>query len=180
MSHLLLVLGGARSGKSAYAERRVADCGSADVAYLATLLPGDPDGDTRIAAHRARRPASWSTVEAGSDMPAAIRGAGRHRALLLDGFELGLAAAEPSDDDAAGLLAAAVVEALRDAVVDLGVVVSAEAGLGVVPSSRAGVTFRDRLGAANQVLAAHADEVVLVVAGLPLWLHGRPGESGAP
>lgn len=170
MSHLLLVLGGARSGKSAYAERRLHDCD--DVAYVATLLPGDPAVDTRIAAHRARRPESWWTVEAGADVVAAVRAVDVHDGLLLDGFELALALAEPRDDAAARQLAEEVAAAVRYAARSLSVVVSAEVGLGVVPSTAAGVDFRDRLGSANQVLAAHADEVVLVAAGLPLWLKG--------
>jgi adenosylcobinamide kinase / adenosylcobinamide-phosphate guanylyltransferase len=172
MSHLVLVLGGARSGKSAYAERRIHDTGVAEVAYVATLLPGDPAVDARIVAHRARRPASWRTIEAGADVAAAIRDAGLHGALLLDGFELALAVAEPPDDAAARAMAEDVAAAARYAAERLSVVVSAEAGLGVVPSTAAGVAFRDRLGSANQVLAAHADEVVLVIAGLPLWLKG--------
>jgi adenosylcobinamide kinase/adenosylcobinamide-phosphate guanylyltransferase len=174
MTHLLLVLGGARSGKSAYAERRVEAHGTADVAYIATMLPGDPDVDARIATHRARRPPSWSTVEATEDLAAAVRAARSHDAVLLDGFELALALADPPDDAAAARLAGDVGAALRDGATSLAVVVGAEAGLGVVPSTAAGVAFRDRLGAANQVLAAGADEVVLVVAGLPLWLKGGP------
>ena len=175
MTHLLVVLGGARSGKSAYAEQRIRDGGGADVAYVATLLAGDRAGDDRIAAHRARRPPEWSTIEAGADAAAAIRLAGRHDALLLDGFELALAVADPADDAVAQVLAEVVATAVRDAAARLSVVVSAEAGMGVVPSTGAGVRFRDRLGAANQVLAAHADEVVLVVAGLPMWLKGAAG-----
>lgn len=172
MSHLLLVLGGARSGKSAYAEQRITASGVDDVAYVATLLPGDPAVDARIAAHRARRPSSWWTVEAGRDIATAIRETGTHQALLLDGFELALAVAEPEDDASARSFAEGVAAAARYACERLSVVVSAEVGLGVVPSTAAGVDFRDRLGAANQVLAAHADEVVLVVAGLPLPLKG--------
>ena len=171
MSHLLLVLGGARSGKSAYAEQRVRAVGD-DVAYVATLLPGDPASDARIADHRARRPPHWWTVEAGHDVAAAIRACGAHAAMLLDGFELALSLAEPADDAAARALAEEVAAAARYAAAELSVVVSAEAGMGVVPSTQAGAVFRDRLGSANQVLAMHADEVVLVVAGLPLWLRG--------
>ncbi len=172
MSHLLLVLGGARSGKSAYAEQRVHDTRAADVAYVATLLPGEPGVDARIAAHRARRPASWRTVEAAADVAGAVRGAGSPDVVLLDGFELALAAASPANDNVANALAQDVAAAMRDTSARLAVVVAAEVGLGVVPSAQAGVSFRDRLGAANQVLAAEADEVVLVVAGLPLQLKG--------
>jgi adenosylcobinamide kinase/adenosylcobinamide-phosphate guanylyltransferase len=175
VSRLLLVLGGARSGKSAYAERRLCEAAGDDVAYVATLLPGDPQVDARIAAHVAHRPETWRTLEAGGDVVAALRGGGARRAgLLLDGFELALSLASLPDDGAAATLAASVASAVRSSADTLAVVVSAEAGLGVVPSSAAGVAFRDRLGAANQVLAAHADEVVLVVAGLPLWLRGSP------
>jgi adenosyl cobinamide kinase/adenosyl cobinamide phosphate guanylyltransferase len=175
VSHLLLVLGGARSGKSAYAEQRIQSLDADDVAYVATLLPGDPEVNLRIAAHRARRPPSWTTVEAGPDLGAAVRSAGTHGALLLDGFELALALAAPADDITARALAADVAAAAREGARELSVVVSAEAGLGVVPSTATGVAFRDRLGSANQVLAAHADEVVLVVAGLAMWLRGAPG-----
>jgi adenosyl cobinamide kinase/adenosyl cobinamide phosphate guanylyltransferase len=174
VSHLLLVLGGARSGKSAYAEGRVHDCGCDDVAYVATLLPGERDVDARIAAHRARRPGSWTTVDAQRDAATAVRAARSHSVVLLDGFELALAVAEPADDAAADTMAQDVAGAVRSGASRLGVIVSAEVGLGVVPSTSAGVAFRDRLGAANQVLAADADEVVLVVAGLPLWLKGGP------
>ncbi|HEV7678297.1 MAG TPA: bifunctional adenosylcobinamide kinase/adenosylcobinamide-phosphate guanylyltransferase [Candidatus Dormibacteraeota bacterium] len=175
MTHLLLVVGGARSGKSAYAEQRVAGCGATDVVYVATMLPGEPDVDARIAAHRARRPTSWATVEAGGELVAAVRQAAGHSAVLLDGFDLAVALAHLADDDAATRLAGDVGTALREGAPSLAVVVSAEVGMGVVPSSAAGVAFRDRLGAANQALAAGADEVVLVVAGLPLWLKGAPG-----
>ena len=173
MSRLLLVLGGARSGKSTYAEQRVLSIGADDVAYIATMLPGDPGVDARIATHRARRPASWQTVEAGVDVAGAIRRAGPHDVVLLDGFELALAAAPPPDDGAASALARDLATAMRSAATRLAVVVAAEVGLGVVPSTAAGVSFRDRLGAANQALAAEADEAVLVVAGLPLWLKGE-------
>jgi adenosyl cobinamide kinase/adenosyl cobinamide phosphate guanylyltransferase len=171
VSRLLLVLGGARSGKSAYAEGRVLDERYDDVAYIATLLPGDPDVDARIAAHRARRPAAWQTIDAGNDLPDALRDAAAD-ALLLDGFELALALADPPDDDHAVRLATDTAAAARNAARVVAVVVSAEAGMGVVPSTAAGVAFRDRLGAANQALARAADEVVLVVAGLPLAIKG--------
>jgi len=170
VSHVLLVLGGARSGKSAYAERRLHEV--EDVTYVATMLPGDPEVDARIAAHRARRPASWRTVDAGAHVVAALRTTGVHDALLLDGFELAMSLAEPRNEAAARTLAEDVAAAVRSAARTVAVVVSAEAGLGVVPSTAAGFFFRDRLGAANQVLAENSNEVVLVVAGLPLWLKG--------
>ena len=170
MSPLLLVLGGARSGKSAYAERRVLDICADDVLYVATLLPGDDQTDARIAAHAARRPGSWSTVVVGP-RGGIVLPAG-HGGVLLDGFELALALADPDDDAEAAAFASSAVEAARAAAGSLACMVSSEVGWGIHPETEAGRRFRDRCGAANQVIAASADEVVLVVAGVPLTLRG--------
>jgi adenosyl cobinamide kinase/adenosyl cobinamide phosphate guanylyltransferase len=174
---LLLVLGGARSGKSAFAETRVARACGEDVLYVATLLPRDGSGDGRIAAHRSRRPAGWttSTVDTQGNIVNAVCERARRSGLLLDGFELALALARPASDSAARTYATRSASACRATTADLVCVVGSEVGLGVHPETEAGNTFRDRAGAANQALAALADEVVLVVAGLPLWLKGGPG-----
>jgi adenosylcobinamide kinase / adenosylcobinamide-phosphate guanylyltransferase len=174
VTRLLVVLGGARSGKSAYAERRAAAAG-ASVLYIGTLLRGDdPDIATRIASHRARRPPQWTTAEVdrAGDVSAMVRDHPRHDAVLVDGFELALSLAEPHDDEEAASVARSTGRACREAARTLACVVSSEVGLGVVPATASGVAFRDRVGAANQALTALADEVVLVVAGLPLWLRG--------
>ncbi len=166
----VLVLGGSRSGKSAHAESLLAD--RADVVYLATSAPAPDDAEwaQRVAAHRARRPAGWTTLEttAPSDL---LRGG----AVLVDSVttwvaalmdETGVWTAEPG---ASGRLADRV-----DALVNAWamtpahvVAVSDEVGLGVVPETRAGRLFRDTLGEVNQRLAGTADEVWFVVAGLP-------------
>jgi len=172
VTHFLLVLGGTRSGKTAYAESRAAAVGDS-VLYVGTLLHGDdPDVAARIATHRARRPPRWTTAEidAAGDIGAVLGGETRHQAVLVDGFELVLSLAGPGDDDEAAALARSAVRACQDAARVLTCMVSSEVGLGVVPPTAAGVAFRDRVGAANQALAALADEVVLMVAGLPLWL----------
>lgn len=174
-----LVLGGTRSGKSRHAEDLLDD--GAPVRYLATARrrEDDPEWAARIDAHRARRPLHWVTLE-DPDVAATVRASGpRDPALLVDDLATWLtgvlddaAAWEhpgPGAPAAVGRRVAELVEAVagcRGRVV----VVSAEVGLGVVPATRAGRLFRDELGAANAALAAVCDEVLLLVAGLPLRL----------
>jgi adenosylcobinamide kinase/adenosylcobinamide-phosphate guanylyltransferase len=166
----VLVLGGSRSGKSAHAEFLVAD--SPDVVYLAASAPapGDAEWAARIAAHRARRPAAWTTLEttAPSDL---LRGG----TVLVDSVTTWVAAL--MDETGVWREEAGAHERLAgrcDALVNAWamtpahvVAVSDEVGLGVVPETRSGRLFRDTLGAVNQRLAGTADEVWFVVAGLP-------------
>jgi adenosylcobinamide kinase/adenosylcobinamide-phosphate guanylyltransferase len=166
----VLVLGGSASGKSRYAES-LFDAGSA-VTYLAASVadPDDAEWAQRVRRHRERRPGTWSTVES-TDLAGVLAGAAQP--LLIDSVTTWLAAAM----DAAGAwdgtggddLAArvdAVVAAWRGTGV-LAVAVSDEVGSGVVPDTRSGRLFRDELGRLNQALAASADQVWLVVAGIP-------------
>lgn len=165
---ITLVLGGARSGKSAVAERLAADAARAggSVTYVATAVATDDDMAARIEAHRARRPAGWTTVEAaGVDLPALLSSASG--VVLLDALGTWMAGAAGFEVDADGLC-----RALIDRVGDT-VVVSEEVGLGVHPSTDVGRRFRDALGTLNQQVAAVADDVLLVVAGRPLTLE-RP------
>ena len=159
---ITLVLGGARSGKSAVAEARAARL-AAPLTYVATALvdPADPDHVARIAAHRARRDPAWATIEAGADLVAVVRDT--PGSLLVDSLGTWVTALASGPDGAA------LAAALRDREGD-SVVVSEEVGLGVHPSSELGRRFRDVLGEVNQQVAAVADEVLLVVAGrvLPL------------
>lgn len=172
----VLVTGGVRSGKSRHAESLLAQAVS--VTYVA---PGptaaedpDPDWAGRVAAHRARRPATWTTLETGdlaaalaSDGPVLVDCLGTWLTRVLDDRSLW---DEPAEKVAAAvddLLAAAVaVLARRDDVV----LVTNEVGLGVVPAHRSGRLFRDLLGTVNQRLGAACDEVHLVVAGRVLVL----------
>ncbi len=170
----VLVLGGARSGKSERAELRLA--GEPDVTYVATGSgAGDPDWAARVAAHRARRPAWWRTAET-TDLAALLARA--RGALLIDGIGTWLAAIldecgwDLRDDAARDKLAARLAElvsAWRQARGYV-VAVSDETGLGVVPATPAGRLFRDELGRLNQALAAESEEAELIVAGrvLPL------------
>ena len=159
---IALVLGGARSGKSAYAERRAASLPE-PVSYVATAcVDGDADLAARIDEHRARRPPSWSTIESGPDVPGVLRAT--RGTIVLDALGPWVAAAPDFDVDAAELRDAL---AARDGDT---VIVSEEVGLGVHPSTAAGQQFRDALGELNQAVAVVADEVVLVVAGRALRL----------
>jgi adenosylcobinamide kinase / adenosylcobinamide-phosphate guanylyltransferase len=152
-----LVLGGARSGKSAFAERRAGASGA--VTYLAT---GDAaEMSERVAAHRARRPSTWTTVET-ADLVAVL--SSTTGTVLVDSLTTWVARAAAFEVDTDGLC-----RVLSSRAGDT-VVVSDEVGLGVHPSTEAGRSFRDALGLVNQAVAAVADEVLLVVAGCALRL----------
>lgn len=173
----VLVTGGVRSGKSRHAEALLA--GEPVVTYVAPgpteREDGDPDWAARIAAHRARRPAAWHTLES-RDLVAALS---REGAVLVDCLGTWLTAV--LDEAAAWDLPTEEVHALLDARLAPAVaacaaasgpvvLVTNEVGLGVVPAHRSGRLFRDLLGTVNQALAAACDEVHLVVAGRVLVL----------
>jgi adenosylcobinamide kinase / adenosylcobinamide-phosphate guanylyltransferase len=171
-----LVLGGIRSGKSQWAERAIAESAVAGqpVRYLAT--GGAPDGDAewsaRIAAHRARRPSHWSTVET-VDVPTQLRSAAASPTLVDDIGGWLTAVMDRRDAWTIGSPGSitADVDELIDAVGAFGsplALVSPEVGLTVVPPTAAGRRFADELGGLNQRLAGLCDRVVLVVAGQPL------------
>jgi len=188
MGKLTLLLGGARSGKSTFAENRASEIGGENVLYVATSESKDDEMEERVIKHRADRPSAWETIEAPRNVAQAIRQA-RSEApvILLDCMtflvanHLMDAAApednpfdEPSADPFDAKIEAAVVaevEALvayaQEKDVEL-LVVSNEVGLGLVPPYELGRAYRDILGRANQILARHADEVQLLVAGIPM------------
>jgi adenosyl cobinamide kinase/adenosyl cobinamide phosphate guanylyltransferase len=149
------------------------------VRYAATArrVPGDAEWEARIAAHRARRPARWTTVEE-PDLPALLRAAGpSDPPLLVDDLGTWLTGVlddagawdRPDVPAAVGQRVTELVDALAGCAGAV-VLVSAEVGLGVVPATRAGRLFRDELGTLNAALAVACDEVLLLVAGLPLRL----------
>ena len=169
LARRVLVIGGARSGKSAYAEQRLA--AEPDVTYVATAPPRDGDREwaERVSAHVGRRPSSWTTVET-ADVAAVL--AGSRVPLLVDDLGLWLtrviddAAAWEGPTEAVERAVDELVAAWRDCRTTV-VLVAPDVGSGVVPSHASGRRFRDLLGLATQRLAAQADEVVHVVAGLP-------------
>ena len=163
-----LVLGGARSGKSCWAERLIEGAAPGGT-YCATATPGDPEMAARIAAHRARRGAFWRTVEEPLAIAAVIGAeAARQRPLLIDCLTLWLSnlmlAGRSFEADATQL--AAALRLTPGPVV----LVANEVGLGLVPETPLGRRFRDAAGWLNQAVAAQADRVVFVAAGLPLVL----------
>jgi adenosylcobinamide kinase/adenosylcobinamide-phosphate guanylyltransferase len=167
---ITLVLGGARSGKSRYAERLV-EAAAPSGTYCATAEAKDDEMAARIAAHRARRGPLWRTVEAPLALAATIEAeANPDRPLLVDCLTLWLSnlllAGRALDQEFATLRAA-----LRDADGPI-VLVANEVGLGLVPETPLGRSFRDAAGRLNQDIAALAGRVVFVAAGLPLVLKG--------
>jgi adenosylcobinamide kinase/adenosylcobinamide-phosphate guanylyltransferase len=167
--HLTLVLGGARSGKSAYAERLIA-AHPAPWVYVATAQAFDDEMRARIDAHKARRGADWVTFEAPLDLPAAVRAAPADRPLLVDCLTLWL-----SNRLLAGADLAADRAALIEALAARGaptVAVSSEVGLSIVPENALARAFRDAAGDLHQGVARIASRVTLTVAGCPLAAKG--------
>jgi adenosylcobinamide kinase / adenosylcobinamide-phosphate guanylyltransferase len=162
---LTLVLGGARSGKSRYAEDLIAALRPPWV-FVATAEPGDAEMTERIAAHRSRRGKNWQTVEAPHDLAAALAAVATDTPVLVDCLTLWLSnrilAEADLEAEIAGLEAA--LRSRRAPVV----LVSNEVGSGIVPDNELARRFRDLQGRVNQRMAARADRVVLMVAGLPL------------
>jgi adenosylcobinamide kinase/adenosylcobinamide-phosphate guanylyltransferase len=163
--HTLFVLGGARSGKSRYAQAR-AEAVDGRRIFVATAEAHDDEMRDRIARHRADRDARWRTVEAPIHLPAAIEALGRPDAVVLvDCLTLWISNLLLADADVAE-----AAEDLRDAIRRFEgylVLVANEAGLGIVPDNALARRFRDEAGRANQMVAASADEVQIVFAGLP-------------
>lgn len=167
--HLTLALGGARSGKSAYAESLVT-AHPAPWTYIATALSFDDEMRARIAAHRARRGAGWLCVEAPQALGQAIAQAPVAQPLLVDCLTLWLSNR---------LLAGADLRADREALIAAlreraapTVVVSSEVGLSIVPENALARAFRDAAGELHQSVAQIAGRVALTVAGYPLIVKG--------
>lgn len=194
--HLTFIVGGARSGKSAHAERLADACGL-PVTYIATARIGDAEFAERVAHHRARRPGHWRVVETPLDLGAALAAeAAPGRCVIVDCLTLWLShllwpvadeawpddgesspgdakAASPSESATRGEAAVARIDTFLDVCASAPgtvLVVSNEIGLGVVPMGAATRHFVDELGRLNQRMAALASEATLMVAGLPLAL----------
>jgi len=167
----MLVLGGARSGKSAYAERLVLESAPSAL-YLATGTAGDGEMAERIDQHRARRGAAWTTLEEPLDLCGVLAGQDRlERPVLVDCLTLWL-----SNLMHAGADIGAETDRLTALLPRLAgpvVFVSNEVGLGIVPDNALAREFRDHAGRLNQAVAAAVDAVIFLVAGLPLQLKPR-------
>jgi adenosylcobinamide kinase / adenosylcobinamide-phosphate guanylyltransferase len=172
LAHTTLVLGGARSGKSRYAESLIAALPPAfdpPWVYIATAQAGDEEMAARIKAHRARRGPQWQTVEAPREIAEAVVLA-QPMPVLIDCLTLWLSNMMLAGADVDAEVAR-LERALQAAAAPV-VLVSNEVGSGIVPDNALGRKFRDLQGALNQRIAARADRVVLMVAGLPLAVKG--------
>lgn len=175
MPRLIYITGGARSGKSRYAEQRALKFGQ-PLGYLATAQALDNEMDERIRIHRERRGEAWQTIEEPLQLPRVLADCdGRYNAILIDCLTLWLSNLllhEHLGQRAEARIMAAVdslATTLSKMTTPL-VIVSNEVGMGIVPEHRLGRIFRDIAGQANQMVAAAADEAWLVVSGIPMRL----------
>ncbi len=176
MGRLVLILGGARSGKSHFAEQLARERGGDRVLFVATAEVRDEEMRARVEKHRRERPAAWRTVEAPRGVGQALRREVHDAAVaLVDCMTLLVANVMGDAPDPFAEAIAAQVQAEVDALIAAAqagpaevIVVSNEVGLGLVPANPLGRAYRDLLGQANQALARAADEVYFLVAGIPI------------
>ena len=193
MGQLIFIVGGARSGKSSYAQQLATTMGGTQVVFVATAEAWDADMAQRIARHRQERPAAWRTLEVPRQVAQALEPqVGEALVVVVDCLTLLvsnilLALPDPSDAPAASTAVQTEVAALLQVCQQSPatcIVVSNEVGLGLVPDNALGRLYRDLLGQANQALARQAQTVYLMVAGLAVdvkalarprgWPGGRP------
>jgi adenosylcobinamide kinase/adenosylcobinamide-phosphate guanylyltransferase len=188
MGKLILVLGGARSGKSTFAQKLAGDMatGSGRVAYVATGVACDDEMRARFEQHQRARPPEWATIEAPTGVAQAIKRAGEEYAVmivdclttLMTNWLADMGQLEDPTESMVKLEKAILgqveelVRAARGADATV-IVVSNEVGLGVVPAFKAGRVFRDLAGLANQFIAREADEVYVMWAGIPQKIKGK-------
>lgn len=171
----ILLLGGARSGKSARAQE-LAGLAGGKVLFCATAEPLDDEMRSRIEKHRRSRPHDWDTLEAGRDIGRALgQQASRYDAVIIDCITILVAnvIGDGADTEKAERAVNAEILSLCQLLQrrqSTYILVSNEAGSGLVPDNRLGRLYRDELGKANQKLAAISDEVYLLTAGIPLKL----------
>ena len=167
----VLVLGGARSGKSAFAERIAEASGNAKT-YIATAEAADEEMRQRIRDHQARRDETWATVEAPQDLVGCLEThCGSARTVLVDCLTIWLSNAFMSNADIDR-----ETRRLADSIAPLGglkILVSNEVGSGIVPENTLARRFGDAQGRLNQNMAAVCETVLLIVAGLPLVMKGK-------
>jgi len=177
---IILLLGGARSGKSQFAQE-LAHKAAGEVLFVATATAEDEDMRLRILKHRSERPASWRTLEVPFNIGLAIKqGMGETELVVIDCITLlinnifckfDLSQFETIEESVLGDQVAEEIQELVKCIETTPgsyIIVSNEVGLGLVPDNRMGRLYRDFLGRANQTLARCADEVYLMVAGIPL------------
>jgi adenosylcobinamide kinase/adenosylcobinamide-phosphate guanylyltransferase len=166
--HITLVLGGTRSGKSNFAQS-LAEESNRQLVYIATAEAFDEEMSDRIARHKQDRGSRWTTVEEPLDIAAVITAhSNQETTLLIDCLTIWLSNVMLAGQDVAAAVDG-LAQALSRASASI-VLVSNEVGSGIVPESTLGRQFRDEAGWMNQRIAAAAEDVALITAGLPLWL----------
>ena len=170
LPNLTLVLGGAASGKSAYAERLVLQAGG-DPVYVATAQIFDDEMAEKIIRHREMRGSGWKTIEEPLDLPHALAGMSAGQPVLIDCATLWLTNVILGDHDVTAH-SDALLQAVEQCPSPV-VIVSNEVGQGIVPDNALSRQFRNAQGKLNQRIAGQADLVVAVMAGLPLALKGK-------
>jgi adenosylcobinamide kinase/adenosylcobinamide-phosphate guanylyltransferase len=176
-----LVTGGTRSGKSRYAVERASNWG-ARVLYVATCQPADDEMRERVRRHQAERPVTWRTIEPGVNVLPAIQAQGSEAdGILLDCLSLYVSSLLMSGSGESEVVRQvdALCQTLR-AIRRPAAIVTNEVGWGVVPETSLGRLFRDAAGRANQVAARHAQEVVLLVSGIPMVIKSAVPPSCHP
>jgi adenosylcobinamide kinase/adenosylcobinamide-phosphate guanylyltransferase len=178
-----LILGGARSGKSQFAQEMARKNGG-QVLFVATASAGDEEMQRRIKKHREERPYDWRTLEAGTDIgPRINRDIGRAQTVIVDCVTLLVSniIGRHADENDDAVIEAEIMAEIEDLIgcfddADVGfIIVSNEVGLGLVPADRISRLYRDLLGRSNQRLAQRVDEVYLMVAGIPVAI--KKGEG---
>jgi adenosylcobinamide kinase/adenosylcobinamide-phosphate guanylyltransferase len=168
------VLGGCKSGKSGYAQDKVLEAGEPDKVFLATCAPRDEEMRLRIDRHRRERGPDWRTVEAQLELVEAVRlQAGKGSVLLVDclGMWVTNLLAQDLGESECHSRFDALCRTLKQAEAPVWLV-SNEVGCGIVPGDAMSRSFRDLLGVLNQRVAGLADQVVWMVAGLPVGVKG--------
>ena len=176
MARTIFITGGARSGKSGFAEKLAVGFG-APLVYLATAQTLDSEMDERVRRHRDRRGGQWTTIEEPIHLSQALaRCDGQYQVVLVDCVTLWLSNLLFKYEDAAENCEERIQEDLQrlkstlQGMVTPVILVSNEVGMGIVPDNALARMFRDIAGSANQTLAANADEVHVVISGIPLRL----------
>lgn len=176
--HTIFVIGGCRSGKSGYA-LELAECGTWEKRiFIATCVPGDEEMINRVEKHQQERGGRWKTIEAPVAMPRAIsENSSPETVIVVDCLTLWISnlMMAPESKDLLSNAASELVQSLKGAQGEV-ILVSNEVGAGIVPENPMAREFRDLAGRVNQAVAACADRVVWMVAGIPVTIkHGRGG-----
>ena len=174
MNKTVFVLGGCRSGKSSYALEMAQTASENNTVFIATCIPHDDEMKSRVARHRKERGPDWQTVEAPVNLPQAIdRLNGKAGIILVDCLTLWISNLMMENQDAEFVLDSVqrLTRSVKAAVCPV-ILVSNEVGAGIVPENKLARLYRDLVGSTNQAVAACVDQVVWVVAGIPVTIKG--------